>query len=88
MEVIWSDTDLVGMNDSWMVKVRKEKMPPLYQINEVVGEVRVAGNLQHHLILSVQRVERVLPNVTVINPLVLMGEDVVIDGSRSLIWID
>jgi hypothetical protein len=88
MEVLWSNKDLVGMNDSWIVKVRKEKMPPLYQIDEVVGEVRVAGKFQHHLILSMQSVERVQPNATVINPLVLMGEDVVIDGSRSLVWID
>jgi hypothetical protein len=88
MEVLWSDTDLVDMDDSLMVKVRKEKLPHLYQITELVGEVRVAGKFQHHLILSVQRVERVKPNVTVINPLVLMGEDVVIDGSRSLVWLD
>jgi hypothetical protein len=88
MEVLWSDTDLVGMDDSLMVKVRKEKLPPLYQIIEVVGEVRLAGKFQHHLILSVQRVERVQPNITVINPLVLMGENVVIDGSRSLVWLE
>jgi hypothetical protein len=88
MEVLWSDTDLVDMDDSLMVKVKKEKLPPLYQIIEVVGEVRLAGNFQHHLIMSVQRVERVQPNITVINLLVLMGEDVVIDGSRSIVWID
>jgi hypothetical protein len=88
MEVIWSDTDLTDMDESWMVKIKKEKLAPRYQITEVVGEVRVAGKFQHHLVLSVQRVERVQPNVTVINPLVLMGEDVVIDGSESLVWID
>ena len=85
MEVLWSDTDLVEMDNSWMVKIKKEKLPPRYQITEVAGEVWVAGKFQHHLVLSVQRVERVQPNVTVINPLVLMGEDVVIDGSKSLV---
>jgi hypothetical protein len=70
-----------------MVKIKREKLPTRYQITEVAGEVRVAGKFQHHLVLSVQRVERVQPNVTVINPLVLMGEDVVIDGSKSLVWI-
>jgi hypothetical protein len=48
----------------------------------------MAGKFQHHLVLRVQRVERVQPNVTVNNPMVLMGEDVVIDGSKSVVWID
>ena len=76
------------MDDSWMVKINKEKLPPRYQITEVAGEVRVAGKFYHHLVVSVQRVERVQPNITVIDSLVLMGEDVVIDGSNSQVWID
>lgn len=88
MELLWLDTELIDMDESWMVKINKETLTTRYQIIEVVGEVRVSGKFKHHLVLSVQRIERVQPNVTVINPLVLMGEDVVIDGSNSLVWID